>query len=491
MSQGHNPALELALAAFRSPSLYAQLRDRSLPDDLPLLLRVVAGDAQALEQATGLVRESPTVVNEAAVMVIQQLMFYPGADSYRVLGVPADAADSQIRENYRWLVRWLHPDRNDDEWDAVYADRVTTAWNDLRTPERRQRYDEYLRGSDDASHGNSRGAVSLVRQTQFVEEEAPGPDLRWLPKAVLAGLGACVVAALAVFYVLRSAERTPGADAGAGQIALSEASTPEDPNPHDSEAVEAALGPSPTLASSLPPVQQVPAAHVEERRIAPNGAHLREPAVVHQATTVDLASPREVTNAARARPSSLVAKVRVPIARSPDAVAFVAPTRVEVGDAEVARVPAAAMAGTQAVAPPVRPNRVADPPAPSTNRANGELLEANRILGFFSQAYADGDLDGMRAIFTADARSSRGGLSAILANYNQLFQSSSDRSLVVRDVSWFTAGETATIIASYQATVTEARGRRLRRTHGDLRLDLRRENEQWRIYRLLHDERPG
>jgi hypothetical protein len=124
-------------------------------------------------------------------------------------------------------------------------------------------------------------------------------------------------------------------------------------------------------------------------------------------------------------------------------------------------------------------------------RASVEEIAANRVLGHFSQAYADGNLDSMRAMFTDDARSPLGGLNAILANYGRVFEGSSDRSLVVRDVSWFTRGGTLTVIASYEATVTNARNRRLRRTHGDLRLDLRREDEQWRIYRLLHDEQQG
>ena len=44
-------ALEQALAALRAPSLFAQLRDRPLPDDVLLLLRLAAGDSQAREQA--------------------------------------------------------------------------------------------------------------------------------------------------------------------------------------------------------------------------------------------------------------------------------------------------------------------------------------------------------------------------------------------------------------------------------------------------------
>ena len=116
---------------------------------------------------------------------------------------------------------------------------------------------------------------------------------------------------------------------------------------------------------------------------------------------------------------------------------------------------------------------------------------ANKVLASFSQAYSDGSLAGMRALLTQDVRGPRGGLDSILAEYDLLFGSSRERSLALRDVSWFTSGETFTIIASYDATVVAARNGRQLRTRGDLRMDLRRENDQWRIFRLRHDQRGG
>jgi hypothetical protein len=113
--------------------------------------------------------------------------------------------------------------------------------------------------------------------------------------------------------------------------------------------------------------------------------------------------------------------------------------------------------------------------------------DANRLLSRFSRAYEDGNLDGMRAMFANDTRSNR---DAILADYGRLFGSSSERSLQVRNVSWFTTGKTLTVIASFEAVVTGRSGR-ARRSRGDLRLDLLREDEQWRIVRLQHDERSG
>src|SRR5262249_47587982 len=31
----------------------------------------------------------------------------------------------------RWLLQWLHPDRNRNSWDAVYAERVLKAWREV------------------------------------------------------------------------------------------------------------------------------------------------------------------------------------------------------------------------------------------------------------------------------------------------------------------------------------------------------------------------
>jgi ketosteroid isomerase-like protein len=117
--------------------------------------------------------------------------------------------------------------------------------------------------------------------------------------------------------------------------------------------------------------------------------------------------------------------------------------------------------------------------------------DANRVLGSLSHAYEDGDLQRMRTLFAEDAHGPRGGLDSILAEYNRVFEDTRQRSLSVRDVNWFLSGDTFTIIASFEATVTSNRTGRARRSRGDLRLDLRREGERWQIYRMQHDEKPG
>jgi hypothetical protein len=83
---------------------------------------------------------SAAVVTEAASFFIEQAMLHPDADSYRVLGASSNATSSDLRRNMSLLLRWLHPDRSTSE-RSVFAHRVTRAWNDLKTDERRMAYD--------------------------------------------------------------------------------------------------------------------------------------------------------------------------------------------------------------------------------------------------------------------------------------------------------------------------------------------------------------
>ncbi len=467
MTEPAVPALLQALLLFRAPRSARPGAEARLPEGMLTLLRIVAGEDQALAQAQELTGETAKSLREAAGFYIQQVMFAQESSSYRVLGVDPDVPDERIREHFRWLARWLHPDRNPDDWETVYSERVNRAWQHLRTTERRLQYDTSLRESAVFNAENHRAAVVLVRRAVPPEAGMPQLNLRWLPKAIFAGLGVSALATVAVFYVIQSADSRRGQavespaqtavalDPQLSAIAIATASEPVlDPGirvPDVSPVVPVASAPT---ASGLKPVRhntvaRAPAAQVarQVRLPVPGPARL---AVAHASSKLRDFAPLPVA-------ASPVVATMLPIPEPPaDVVATTA----------------------QATSPPQR-------------RASVEEIDANRVLGHFSQAYADGNVDGMRAMFTADASSPLGGLGAILANYGRLFESSRERSLVVRDVSWFTTGATLTIIASYQATVTNSRKHQLRRTHGDLRLDLRREDEQWRIFRLLHDERPG
>ena len=141
MSEGN--ALKLAIDLLHVPSRVRHVRTEVLPDDVLILLEIAAGDTQAMNRAARATGRTPDVLLNAAAFFIEQFLLAPDSDSYRVLGANAQTTSSDLRRNMALLLRWLHPDieRNSSGNRSVFAGRVTLAWDDLKTAERRAAYD--------------------------------------------------------------------------------------------------------------------------------------------------------------------------------------------------------------------------------------------------------------------------------------------------------------------------------------------------------------
>src|SRR5688500_16367195 len=75
-------------------------------------------------------------------------------DYYEVLGIARDADDDTIRRTYRKLAFDLHPDRNLGNPEAEVRFKVVKeAYEVLRDPHKRQRYDRYGHAGLDGAGG--------------------------------------------------------------------------------------------------------------------------------------------------------------------------------------------------------------------------------------------------------------------------------------------------------------------------------------------------
>ena len=142
MMIGDLAALKVAIDLLHLPSRASHLRSDPLPEGVVMLLRIASGDAVATAQGVQLSGRSPEIVREAAAFYIEQILLFPGASSYRTLGARQNATAAELRRNMALLLTWLHPDGNRSGGRSVFAGRVTRAWEDLKTRERRAVYDK-------------------------------------------------------------------------------------------------------------------------------------------------------------------------------------------------------------------------------------------------------------------------------------------------------------------------------------------------------------
>jgi hypothetical protein len=135
------PTVKAAIDLMHLPSQARRMRTAPLPDDVVVLLRVASGDEETISLAAEKLGRSRETVREAATFYVVQILLFPNADSYRVLGARPEATNGELRRNMTLLLRWLHPDLDRKGELSVFAARVTRAWNDLKTPARRAAYD--------------------------------------------------------------------------------------------------------------------------------------------------------------------------------------------------------------------------------------------------------------------------------------------------------------------------------------------------------------
>ena len=140
----HLTTVMMALDLLRTPSRVQLVRNAPLPNGVETLLRLAGGDETLTRETSAAIAVPPGVLKEAASFFIEQAMLFPDADAYRVLGTRRGATTAELRRNMALLLGWLHPDHGTDQ-RSVFTHRVTRAWNDVKSPERRAAYDRLRR----------------------------------------------------------------------------------------------------------------------------------------------------------------------------------------------------------------------------------------------------------------------------------------------------------------------------------------------------------
>ena len=123
-------AIDLALDLARMPALARAPVVPPIPANVIEIMQIAAASPKACEEAAAATGEPAHVLVEASRFYLQQLLFRPESDSYRVLGLHPGASRAAARKHMRWLMQWLHPDRSSG-LEEVYAARVLKAWREI------------------------------------------------------------------------------------------------------------------------------------------------------------------------------------------------------------------------------------------------------------------------------------------------------------------------------------------------------------------------
>lgn len=189
------PALIAALDLFRAPDRLVLAQSSPLPEGVVVLLRVAGGDQALVDALAAEHALSAEQIHEACVFFVQSVLFHQDSDHFRVLGATRDDDAALLKSHYRWLQKWLHPDRDPDGWSSVYSHRVNMAWDVLKRPERREEYLQSL-----APERRMPGAGTALAISPVIIPVDRAPRIRWSAKWVRRL--PTIVAALAVLLAL-------------------------------------------------------------------------------------------------------------------------------------------------------------------------------------------------------------------------------------------------------------------------------------------------
>src|SRR5438046_10414901 len=96
-------AIDFALDLARLPALARTSVAPALPPNILKLIQIAAACPEACEAAVGRTGEPIPVLIEAARFYLQQVLFRPEADCYRILAIEPGASRETDRNHMRWL----------------------------------------------------------------------------------------------------------------------------------------------------------------------------------------------------------------------------------------------------------------------------------------------------------------------------------------------------------------------------------------------------
>jgi hypothetical protein len=120
-------SIQLALELYKNPALMRSIVSRPIPSDILSVLRVVSGSETDRNKASALQGTSPELLRVACAFYLQSVMLGGRSSDTRLLGLPEVFSVEILRLHKRLILKWLHPDVNNNKWESQLCNRVVEA----------------------------------------------------------------------------------------------------------------------------------------------------------------------------------------------------------------------------------------------------------------------------------------------------------------------------------------------------------------------------
>jgi len=429
--------LRLVLAFHRSPRSFPGLDDPSqpLPKGIKAILELAIAEDQMLLglRQIAVMGISPAMLRAAVRFFVRRVLFLPGGDDFRVLGLASDASLTEVEAHYGLLMKLLRQDKKLNDESGV--SRVGAAYECLCRSEITARPEEIVKPPSDVedvedieeeldldlSPNMGRAANSGLRPPPANANEMIAEGTRTAPTVrnmmLIAGVAVIVfVLWLTQIKMTRDAEPEMAAGLPSAPVVVAEPVTKPAVAPvveplanevnsdeEDVATLEMVQAAQAALLSSAAEEAAKAAAQAEVAKTeAEAQARLRAAAIAKRQREAEIkARAEEQAKAKAAAEAKAVAKAKA---------------EAQAKAAEEAKAKAAAQAASVGLISPA---------------------SLDKMLTMLTTAYQAGDLNTLLGLYSPVVRTNKSiDIAGVRSEYQTLFKSSSGRSMQFRNMSW-------------------------------------------------------
>lgn len=529
--------VKLALANYRAQLV--NLPESEHADDAQLLLRLANEDQAVVEWASALTGADSSELQKSAIYYIEHQCFGIASDFYGILALNPWATLDDLKTHYRLLIRIFHPDRGfvSEQVAEKYSAMINQAYAALKNTMPVQAK------ITDATIKSPKGISKLVQQELKAARKQRTwfrlinlSQIRWFtPGKIL--LSFAVIAASSIYYfimpetvatstfqVMRSGnqgglgyyddEPIDAGSVGSGNARSEIENTAIKLSQLESRNVDKVFTESSKPFASKPSVSadaEAPDQHqaklndlqIKSLQAKPTQAPIQQ-------TTSQQAAALQTKNApetplpsvklTESRPVSTTA-VKTDIAAQkpaaemfkplqPAATASIAKTiipKVDSVKTDGAKTESTgnssqsieAVSQVLVAAAPTPNQKPAEAPVVDAVASTGEL---RKLIFMFVDGYQRGDIQTFMQVFAEDVQSDEGvGRDSLQQAYLDVFNTTSDREMVVKNMHWVQQDQQLTGNGSYEVKIRRNEHTKIKTITGKLRLDVKKVNNQSKI----------